>query len=198
MGRRRRGAGRLSSGVVASSVMAAAILMSGGRSGAEPGSSSHAAASLLAGPSLRETGRVGNIPLAHAAWNLEGAPARSGGHAPRDPVVRPRTGTIDRPHTGSLSASIIAHELAQPVAVLRGCRVEVARQQRRPWNAIAAGRATLHWTILPTGAVAQVEVAPIDPLDLHVLDCMKRAMARWTFAPPRGGDVAVAQAFAFR
>ena len=189
MERGRRGAGRLSSILIA-----VAILISAAQGAAEP----RAAASLLAGPSLRETGRVGDIPLAHAAWNIGGASERSGGHPPRDPVVRARTGGGERSQAGTLSASIIAHELARPVAALRGCRVEVARQLRRPWNAVAAGRAILRWTILPTGTVAHVEVAPVDPLDLRVLDCMKRGMARWTFAPPRGGAVAVAQAFAFR
>lgn len=193
MGRRRRGASHLSSIAIA-----AVILINAARGGAEPRDSSRAQASLLAGPSLRETGRVGVIPLAHAAWNVGGAPARAGARPAKDPVVRPRTGGGERSHAGTLSAIIIAHELAQPVVALRNCRIEVARRQRRPWNAVAAGRATLRWTILLTGAVAHVEIAPIDPLDLHVLDCMKRAMARWTFAPPRGGAVAVAQPFAFR
>jgi hypothetical protein len=57
---------------------------------------------------------------------------------------------------------------------------------------------TLRWTILPAGTVAYVGVAPLDPLDLHVLDCVKRTMARWTFARPLGGGVAVSMPFVFR
>ena len=57
---------------------------------------------------------------------------------------------------------------------------------------------TLRWAILPAGTVDDVQVVPIDPLDLRVLDCMKREMARWTFGPPDGGMVAVAPPFVFR
>jgi len=41
-------------------------------------------------------------------------------------------------------------------------------------------------------------VVPIDPLDLHVLDCVKRTIAQWTFAQPLGGGVAVSMPFVFR
>jgi hypothetical protein len=165
---------------------------------AEPWSSSRPHTSLLAGPSLRETGRVADIPLAYASWRIERAPERAAVRAPSDPVVRPHTAGGERSHAGSLSASIIAHELEKPVAALQDCRIEVARRQRQTWNAIAAGRVTLHFMILPAGTVAHVDVAPIDPLDLHVLDCVKRTMAGWTFARPHGGAVAVAAPFAFR
>ncbi len=193
MGWRRRGTRRLAS----IAVVAAVIGGSAVKSGAEPLSRA-AAASLLAGPSLRETGRVGDIPLAYAAWRIDREPERTGGRLPEDPVVHPRIGDGVGPTAGSLSASIIAHELEKPVAALQNCRIEVARRQQRTWNAVAAGRVTLRWTILPAGTVAHVDVAPIDPIDLHVLDCVKRAMARWTFARPRDGTVAVAQPFAFR
>ena len=156
------------------------------------------AAPLLAGPSLRETGRVGEIPLVYAALKGDGGSEHAGDQPTRDPVVRPRVAEGEGRHAGSLSASIIAHELEKPAAALQDCRIEVAREQRQTWNAVAAGRVTLLWTILPAGTVAHVDVVPIDPLDLHVLDCVKRAMARWTFARPRGGDVAVAASFAFR
>lgn len=156
------------------------------------------AAPLLPGPSLRETGRVGEIPLVYAALKGAGAPEHSGDQPTRDPVVHPRTAERERPGAGSLSAAIIAHELEKPVEALQDCRIDVARQQRRTWNAVAAGRVTLLWTILPAGTVAHVDVVPIDPLDLHVLECVKRAMARWTFARPRGGNVKVTASFAFR
>jgi hypothetical protein len=174
---------------VSSIVVAIGILAASARGGAEP---------LVVPPSLRETGRVGDIPLAHANWRVDRAPERAASPPPQDPVVRPHAGKGDRPEAGSLSASIIAHELEKPVAALQDCRIEVARRQRRTWNAVAAGRVSLRWTILPAGTVAYVDVLPIDPLDLHVLDCVKATMARWTFARPRGGGVAVAMPFAFR
>jgi hypothetical protein len=178
--------------------IAAAILLSAARSGAEPWGVSRPRSSLLAGPSLRETGRVADIPLAYASWRVDRAPDRAAARVPSDPVVRPRTAGSERARAGSLSASIIAHELEKPVAALQDCRIEVARRQQQTWNAIAAGRVTLHFIILPAGTVAHADVVPIDPLDLHVLDCVKREMVAWTFARPHGGAVAVAAPFAFR
>ena len=183
-----RGEYRKASGL-SSIVAAIGIAVASARVGAEP---------LVAPPSLHETGRVGDIPLVHAVWRIDHAPERNDARPPRDPVVRPHASDDERPDAGSLSATIIAHELEQPVAALQNCRIEVARGQRRTWNAVAAGRVILRWTILPAGTVAHVEVTPIDPLDLHVLDCVKRTMAHWTFARPRGGGVAVAMPFAFR
>jgi len=184
------GRGRRRSFGLSSTLIGVAILISAARGGAEP---------LVVPPTLRETGRVGDIALVHAACRIDSAPTPSREQpTTRDPVVRPQTGAGERAHAGSLSASIIAHELEKPVAALQDCRIEVARRQRRTWNAVAAGRVSLRWTILPAGTVAYVDVVPIDPLDLHVLDCVKATMARWTFARPRGGGVAVAMPFAFR
>jgi hypothetical protein len=193
VGRRRWGAGR-----IVSIVIAAVILGSAARSGAEPWGASRPRASLLAGPSLRETGRVADIPLAHASWRVEHAPERAVARAPSDPVVRPRTAGSERSPAGSLSATIIAHELERPMAALQDCRIEVARQSQQTWNAVAAGRVTLRFMILPAGTVAHIDVVPVDPLDLHVLDCVKRTVALWTFARPRDGAVAVTAPFAFR
>ncbi len=193
VGRRRWVVGR-----TVSTAIAAALLLSADHSTAEPWGGSRSRSSLLAGPSLHETGRVAEIPLAYALWRIDRAPARAAVTVPSDPVVRPRIAAAERSHAGSLSASIIAHELEKPVAALQDCRIEVARRQQQTWNAIAAGRVTLHFMILPAGTVTRVDVAPIDPLDLHVLDCVKRTMAGWTFARPRDGPVAVAAPFAFR
>jgi hypothetical protein len=180
--------GRRASGVWSIAV-AIGILATSARAGAQP---------LVSPPSLRETGRVGDIPLAHATWRIDRAWERDAARPPRDPVVRPHAGKGERLDAGSLSATIIEHELEKPVAALQDCRIEVARQQRRTWNAVAAGRVMLRWTILPAGTVAYVDVVPVDPLDLHVLDRVKGTMARWTFARPLGGGVAVAMPFAFR
>ena len=87
---------------------------------------------LLAGPSLRETGRVGvTSPLAHAAWRIDRAPAAQPRACPA-PVVRPRTrrwravarGVAEREHR-------LRHELEKPVAALRtaASRSRAAKQQ---------------------------------------------------------------------
>jgi hypothetical protein len=149
----------------------------------------------LAGPSLRETGRVGSMPLAYLGARIVETPQ---GLPPREQAVQPATsGPGDAP-IGSINTSILEHQLEEPVAALQDCRIEVARRQQRIWNEIAAGRVTLRWAILPTGAVDDVQVVALDPLDVRVLDCMKREMALWTFVPPDGGMVTVAQTFAFR
>jgi len=195
VGGRRRGVVR----IVAITITIAAVILTGAtQSLAEPWGVSHLRSSLLAGPSLRETGRVAEIPLAYASWRIERAPERASAHVPSDPVVRPRAAASERSNAGSLSASIIAHQLEKPVAELQDCRIEVARRQQQTWNAIAAGRVTLHFLILPAGTVAHVDVVPIDPLDLHVLECVQRTAAGWTFARPRDGAVAVSAPFAFR
>ncbi len=192
VGRTRWGAGR-----TVSIAVAAAILISATGSRAEPWSVSRPHA-LLPAPSLRETGRVADVSLAYASWRNERAAERAPAPVPSDPVVRPRVAGGERSHAGSLSASIIAHQLEKPVAALQNCRIEVARRSRQTWNAVAAGRVTLHFMILPAGTVAHIDVVPIDPLDLHVLDCVKQEMAGWTFARPRDGAVAVAASFGFR
>jgi hypothetical protein len=152
-------------------------------------------ASLLAGPSLRETGRVAAIPFAHPGPRIEWTPA---GVSLREHPVRPVLGEAPRVHIGFISDSLLEHEMRQPVAALETCRIEVARRQNQRWNQVEAGRVTLRWTILPTGAISQIEVKPLDPLDLHVLDCVKGAMALWTFASPSWGVVTVVHPFAFR
>ncbi len=154
--------------------------------------------SLLAGPSLHETGRVGSIPFvrpgAPIEWTLAGESLREQRVRP----VRPAIGDAIATPVGLISTSLLEHQMRAPVAALENCRIEVARWQNQRWNQVAAGRVILHWTILPTGAISQIEVKPLDPLDLHVLDCVKSAMTLWTFARPSWGIVTVVRPFAFR
>ena len=184
--------------VSVSILMAAA---GGGRARAEgrrADPASRAQPSLLAGPSLHETGRVGSIPFVRPGAPIEWTLA---GDSLREQQVRPvRPGITDAATTpvGLISSSLLEHQMRQPVAALENCRIDVARWQNQRWNQVAAGRVTLHWTILPTGAISQIEVKPLDPLDAYVLECVKSAMALWTFARPSWGIVTVVQPFAFR
>ena len=171
----------------------------GGRAARAEGRSAEsalrAAPSLLAGPSLRETGRVGSIPLVRPGALIEWTPA---GASLREQQVRPVIGDAASAPAGFISTSLLEHEMEEPVAALENCRIEVARRQNQRWNQVAAGRVTLHWTILPTGAISQIDVKPLDPLDVEVLECMKSAMELWTFARPSWGTVTVVHPFAFR
>jgi hypothetical protein len=166
--------------------------------------------SFLAGPSLRETGRVGVMTVSDPGSPIEQTPDRQM-PMPDELIVQPPPttgGQGDGPAVGApgdassssgfISASVLAQELGEQLAPLNECRIEVARRRRIAWNEVTAGRLTLEWTILPTGAVTNTEVTPIDPIDLHVLDCVKHQMGRWIFARPRGGPVRLSRTFAFR
>ena len=155
--------------------------------------------SFLAGPSLYETGRVGAMTVSDQGSRIERTPERA---MPKDLVVRRRQQEGDDASSsalsGSVNSSLLAQELRAPLAALNGCRIDVARLQQVAWNDVPAGRLTLQWTILPTGAVADVDVIAIDPIDLHVLDCVRQRVVHWSFSRPRGGAVHLSRAFAFR
>jgi hypothetical protein len=148
---------------------------------------------------MHENGRIGAVPLVHPGTRIEKG---SDGVMPREQIVRAEPVKPEksppRAAAGVINTGVLALEIGEQIATLRYCRIEVARQQRLPWNDVPAGRLMLHWTILPTGRVARAEVVAIDPLDLHVLDCVKTKMAAWTFVRPRGGSVTVDHPFSFR
>jgi hypothetical protein len=123
---------------------------------------------------------------------------------PEETVVKRRAARVDGlpspfgSGSAAMSSSVLAHQLAGRLAALSGCRVDVARMLDVAWTEVPAGRLTLQWTILPTGAVAYAEVIAIDPTDLHVLECVKRRMTQWSFAVPRDGAIDLSSPFAFR
>jgi len=156
--------------------------------------------SLFAGPSLRETGRVGRTTVSDPGFWIQQMP-----HSvmPTEEAVQPMAVDVNRPPVGSrpglLSRSVLAQQLGNQVPTLNTCRLEVARQQQLPWNDVPAGQVMLQWNILPTGAVADVTVVAADPIDLHVLDCVHSRMRRWTFSRPSSGSIVhVVQPFVFR
>ena len=156
--------------------------------------------SPFAGPSLRETGRVGTTTVFDPGFWIQRTPDSV---MPTEEAMQPTAIDVNRPpvdsRTGLLSQSVLAQQLGKQVPTLNGCRLEVARQQRLPWNEVAAGRVTLQWNISPTGAVADETVVAVDPIDLHVLDCVRSKMRRWTFSRPSSGSIVhVVQPFVFR
>jgi hypothetical protein len=156
--------------------------------------------SLFAGPSLRETGRVGATTVSDPGFWIQVIPDSA---MPTEEAVQPMAIDVNRPLAGSgpglLSRSVLAQQLGTQVPTLSECRLEVARQQQVRWNDVAAGQVMLQWNVLPTGAVADATVVALDPLDLHVLDCVHSKMRRWTFSRPSSGSIVhVVQPFAFR
>jgi hypothetical protein len=158
------------------------------------------AGSFLAAPSLYETGRVGAMTVSDPGASIQQTQDRA---MPLEQVVQPAVVDVSKPLVGSrpgvVSRGMLAHQLEKQVPTLNSCRIEFARQQRLPWNQVAAGHVMLQWNILPTGAVSDATVVAIDPIDLHVLDCAQSRMRQWTFPRPSTGSIVhVSQPFSFR
>jgi hypothetical protein len=54
----------------------------------------------------------------------------------------------------------------------------------------SAGEVTVNFAITPTGAVATAVIDYTTFHDLHISRCITRAIERWRFPPPTGGEVA--------
>jgi hypothetical protein len=109
------------------------------------------------------------------------------------------SGSVTQPlpkNAGVVDAAILKREIRSRFAELNDCPREVARHTRAA-NASRARRLTLRWTILPTGHVANTAVVATSPVNIQVMDCVKRQMSLWSFAPPRGGPFSVERSFAF-
>ena len=81
---------------------------------------------------------------------------------------------------------------------MQNCRVDVARAKRVPPSKVVADELFLRWTIEPSGQVSSTEVVATTRVDLDLMDCVKAAMSRWSFTPPRGGAVRIERPFTFR
>jgi hypothetical protein len=151
-------------------------------------------------PSLRETGRIAAMNVSNTGVQIDAPPAdRTAAREQRvdarddesDPVTRP----IQR-SAGIVDAAILKREIRSRFAELNDCPREVARHTRAA-SLSRARRLTLRWTILPTGQVANTAVVATSPVNVQVMDCVKRQMSLWSFAPPRGGAYSVERSFAF-
>jgi hypothetical protein len=173
------------------------------RAAADGGSSSTigdaAPQKALPGPSLSQTGAVGSVGLEgqvapktlRAKPRLESRPEKRviapkeaanapGRSEPQEVIPRP----IQQQITGHL------HGLAQ-------CRRDAARDRHVPTAQLAAGALLLRWTIDVTGTVSTPEVVEQTPVDPAIMDCVKRTIASWTFAPPDKGPLAVERPYQF-
>jgi len=155
---------------------------------------------LVSGPSLDERGRVGAVTFSDFHAGIEEATSDSSTQV--EQVVQIAPVESDHPRrrerVGLISQAALEQQLRQQLPTLNACRVEIARQQALLWSAVAAGRVTLQWTILPTGAVSNANVVAIDPLDLYLQDCVLRRMGQWTFVRTSGSTVPMSRSFEFR
>jgi hypothetical protein len=158
---------------------------------------------LVAGPSLYETGKVGVMPDSAPspaptpipnelqwAGNSEKSIKSVAADIADAPPPRPPEGIIDPGRLGQ--------EIAANFEMVENCRVDVARAKRIPPSKVLADELLLRWTIEPTGQTGSTEVVATTQVDLDLMDCVKAAMSRWSFTPPRGGEVRVERPFAFR
>ncbi|HET6146897.1 MAG TPA: hypothetical protein VFH68_05150 [Polyangia bacterium] len=153
-----------------------------------------------AGPSLYETGRVGAMTISDPTDSSK--LDHQLGMMPKEQLVEPATPDPNRAmvatHSGYLNASILALQIREQVPTLSACRVQLARSEDQVWNKVEGGRVNLRWTIRANGTVADPEVVAVDPIDLHLLNCVKQQIGAWTFARPRGGMMPVDFSYTFR
>ena len=99
-------------------------------------------------------------------------------------------------NAGIVDTVLLKREIRSRFAELNDCPREVARHKRTA--TLRARRLTLRWTILPSGQVANTAVVATSPVNVDVMDCVKRQMSIWSFVRPRGGSLNLERPFAFR
>jgi len=99
---------------------------------------------------------------------------------------------------GQVDLRLLDRQITARLESLEHCRVDVARRRRVPPAQILPGTLTLRWTILGGGEVSAVDVMGSTPVDLAVLDCIKRDATGWRFVAPVGGTLRLQRAFVFR
>ncbi|HVV51260.1 MAG TPA: hypothetical protein VHO06_16445 [Polyangia bacterium] len=159
--------------------------------------------SLLSGPSLYETGKVGVAPDSAPAPAPTPVPQELPWAGNGEKSIKPVAADLanappPRPPEGVIDPARLADELAANFESVDDCRLDVARDRQVSPGKVLADRLLLRLTIEPSGATGPTEVVATTPVDLDVMDCVKAAMSRWTFTRPRGGAVHVERTFAFR
>ncbi len=161
-----------------------------------------APSSLLAGPSLRETGRVGVMPEATESADAL-TPATTTWSKDSEKSVQPvAVGFAEapppRPPVGTINPMLLDREVAARMSQVADCPIEVARSRQVSVAQIAAQPLLLRWTIEPSGDARTTAVVPTGSTDPAVINCTRSAMSQWRFTPPRGGSVDVQRTVSFR
>jgi len=100
--------------------------------------------------------------------------------------------------TGTIDQARLTREIDTYLTSLDDCRINVARIKQVLPSGVVASSLMLRWTILPNGRTSMTEVVATSPNDSALMNCVKAAMAQWTFTAPHGGPVPVERPFAFR
>jgi hypothetical protein len=159
--------------------------------------------SLLSGPSLYETGKVGVSPDSAPSPAPTPVPQELQWAGNGEKSIKPVATDIadappPRPPEGVIGPARLNREIAAYFEALDNCRVDVARAKQVAVGKVTGDQLLLRWTIEPSGETGPTEVVATTSTDLDLMDCVKSAMSRWTFTPPRGGAVHVERSFAFR
>lgn len=153
---------------------------------------------LMAGPTLRETGRIAVSPVPMPTTAIENSLDTPG--VSQEKSITPAASSIAvapmRPH-GVMDPRVLDREIGEHFSDIASCRVEVARAKQVTPPQIVADQILLRWTIDTDGSISSTEVVAIAPVDMGVMDCAKRAMSQWTFSRPRGGPVTIERKFKF-
>jgi hypothetical protein len=149
---------------------------------------------------LHETGRIAAMNVSSTGLQID-APS-SEGTVSREQRVESvdaddESGPPAERSAGVVDAATLKREIRTRFGALNDCPHEVARRTRTA-TMPRARRLTLRWTILPTGQVTKTAVVATSAVNVGVMDCVKRRMSVWTFAPPKGGSLSVERSFAFR
>ena len=161
-----------------------------------------APSSLLAGPSLRETGRVGVMPESGAP-PAELKPAAMQWGSNQEKSIEPVAAGVanappPRPPAGTIDPMLLNREMAANLSRVEDCRIEVARNRQVPPAQVPADTLLLRWTINPTGEIAGSDVVATSPTDLDVMTCAKSTMSQWRFSPPQGGSMEMERTVSFK
>jgi hypothetical protein len=159
--------------------------------------------SLLALPSLYETGRVGATPTSAPSPAPTPVPAELQWAGNSEKSIKPVAADIadappPRPPEGIVDPVRLGQEIDANFEAVENCRVDVARVKRVGLSKVVADRLLLRWTIDPSGSVGATEVVATAQADSDLMDCVKAAMSRWSFTRPRGGSVRIERPFTFR
>jgi hypothetical protein len=155
-------------------------------------------ARLIQGPSLGETGRVGAMTPEASSSGIAGGKEMAA--QPEKDVAPAAEGLgVEPPRpTGTIDQARLTREIDTYLTSLDDCRINVARIKQVLPSGVVASSLMLRWTILPNGRTSMTEVVATSPNDTALMNCVKAAMAQWTFTAPRGGSVPVERPFAFR
>jgi len=159
--------------------------------------------SLLSGPSLYETGKVGVSPDSAPVPAPTPIPPVMDWAGNGEKSIKPVAADIanappPRPPEGVIDPARLQRETASALETVENCRFDVARDKRIAPSKVVADQLILRWTIDPSGQTSSTEVVAATPVDLELMDCVKAAMSRWSFTRPRGGSSRVERLYAFR